>query len=266
MPRFVGRSAPGPRPRAKRSPGEDDPPGYTAPLCSTRQQMPSAGRGATSCSPARATTTPGISRALCASLGWRADVLNWDQNRSSDLYYHGQDYRLEGYGGPHTLLRHLAFYLLAIRSLRHLPLQQRARDQVLGPCCTTTSRERFSPGRGDPPAEATREEDRLLEQRLPRRRVPELASRHGATGPCATDCPWRDAPGRLQRRAQPRLGALPQQPAPTSRSRCGGNRDRLQRRPAGPRGAGVLLPRSRGVAARSAESLIASGWTSRGRR
>lgn len=54
-----------------------------------------------------------LSREL-RKLGWRADVLNWDQNRSSDLYYHGQDLRLEGYEGRRTLWRHLAFYFLAL--------------------------------------------------------------------------------------------------------------------------------------------------------
>ena len=56
-----------------------------------------------------------LSREL-RKLGWRADVLNWDQNRSSDLFYHGQDYRLEGYDRRGTLMRHLAFYLLALRT------------------------------------------------------------------------------------------------------------------------------------------------------
>jgi hypothetical protein len=54
-----------------------------------------------------------LSREL-RKLGWRADVLNWDLHRSADLFYHGQDFRLEGYNGRGTLMRHLAFYLLAL--------------------------------------------------------------------------------------------------------------------------------------------------------
>jgi hypothetical protein len=54
-----------------------------------------------------------LSREL-RKLGWRADVLNWDLNRSSDIYYHGQDFRLDGYNGRRTLWRHLAFYFLAL--------------------------------------------------------------------------------------------------------------------------------------------------------
>jgi hypothetical protein len=53
-----------------------------------------------------------LSREL-RKLGWRADVLNWDLDRSHDLYYHGQDFRLDGYYGRRTLWRHLAFFALA---------------------------------------------------------------------------------------------------------------------------------------------------------
>jgi hypothetical protein len=56
-----------------------------------------------------------LSRAL-RKLGWQADVLNWDVNRSADLFYHGQDFRLDGYEGRRTLWRHLSFYLLALPS------------------------------------------------------------------------------------------------------------------------------------------------------
>jgi glycosyltransferase involved in cell wall biosynthesis len=54
-----------------------------------------------------------LSREL-RKLGWKADVLNWDNEPSSQLYYHGQDFRLDGYAGRSTLLRHLSFYFLAL--------------------------------------------------------------------------------------------------------------------------------------------------------
>jgi glycosyltransferase involved in cell wall biosynthesis len=55
-----------------------------------------------------------LSREL-RKLGWRADVLNWDPNPSHDIYYHGEDFRLETTGDG-DLRRHLRFYLKALRS------------------------------------------------------------------------------------------------------------------------------------------------------
>jgi hypothetical protein len=52
-----------------------------------------------------------LSREL-RKLGWKADVLNWDPNPDSALYYHGEDMRLT-YGGRSKLLRHAAFYARA---------------------------------------------------------------------------------------------------------------------------------------------------------
>ena len=55
-----------------------------------------------------------LSRAL-RTRGWRADVLNWDANPASQIYYHGEDFvfdcsRLEA----NELLRQLRFYLRAL--------------------------------------------------------------------------------------------------------------------------------------------------------
>jgi len=58
-----------------------------------------------------------LSREL-RKLGWKADVLNWDPNPSSQIYYHGEDYRLT-YSSPTMALprdavRHALFYAGAI--------------------------------------------------------------------------------------------------------------------------------------------------------
>ena len=53
-----------------------------------------------------------LSRAL-RELGLKADVYNWDSNRSNDLYYHGEDFRL-GVDVPLTLAGELGFYLDAL--------------------------------------------------------------------------------------------------------------------------------------------------------
>ncbi|MHB8693429.1 MAG: glycosyltransferase [Solirubrobacteraceae bacterium] len=52
-----------------------------------------------------------LSREL-RKLGWKADVLNWDPNPASDIYYHGEDFRLT-YDGRHAL-RHALFYARSI--------------------------------------------------------------------------------------------------------------------------------------------------------
>ncbi|RMD61697.1 glycosyltransferase family 1 protein, partial [Candidatus Parcubacteria bacterium] len=46
-----------------------------------------------------------LSRAL-RRLGWKADVLNWDTDPASQMYYHGEDFRLPARGHH----RHLLFY------------------------------------------------------------------------------------------------------------------------------------------------------------
>jgi hypothetical protein len=50
-----------------------------------------------------------LSREL-RKLGWKADVLNWDPNPASQIYYHGEDVRLDD-SGPLPALRHLGHYL-----------------------------------------------------------------------------------------------------------------------------------------------------------
>lgn len=52
-----------------------------------------------------------LSREL-RKLGWKADVLNWDPNPKSDIYYHGEDFRLS-YEGRHAL-RHALLYARSI--------------------------------------------------------------------------------------------------------------------------------------------------------
>jgi glycosyltransferase involved in cell wall biosynthesis len=53
------------------------------------------------------------SRAL-RSLGWRADVLNWDSNINNDsMFYHGHDFRFQ-YGVAATVYEQLSFYANAL--------------------------------------------------------------------------------------------------------------------------------------------------------
>ena len=53
-----------------------------------------------------------LSRSL-RTLGWSADVLNWDTNPATQIYYHGEDYRFTG-DARDEFARNLAFYLDAI--------------------------------------------------------------------------------------------------------------------------------------------------------
>ena len=53
-----------------------------------------------------------LSRALRAR-GWKADVLNWDSNPNSQLYYHGEDFSFD-FSGNTPVLKHLIFYLKAL--------------------------------------------------------------------------------------------------------------------------------------------------------
>jgi glycosyltransferase involved in cell wall biosynthesis len=57
-----------------------------------------------------------LSREL-RKLGWKADVLNWDPNPHSQIYYHGEDFRLtysSTAARPSDALRHALFYLRSI--------------------------------------------------------------------------------------------------------------------------------------------------------
>ena len=53
-----------------------------------------------------------LSRAL-RPLGWRADVLNWDANPASQIYYHGEDFKFE-YESEDYVYKQLGFYLKAL--------------------------------------------------------------------------------------------------------------------------------------------------------
>jgi glycosyl transferase family 1 len=50
-----------------------------------------------------------LSREL-RKLGWKADLLNWDPHEESQIFYHGEDFRLD-YKMPLPALRHLGHYL-----------------------------------------------------------------------------------------------------------------------------------------------------------
>ncbi|WBY00713.1 glycosyltransferase [Ramlibacter tataouinensis] len=52
-----------------------------------------------------------LSREL-RKLGWRADVLNWDPNPASQIYYHGEDFRYVGV--PEEDLQMLRFFVQAL--------------------------------------------------------------------------------------------------------------------------------------------------------
>lgn len=56
-----------------------------------------------------------LSRELRAR-GWRADVLNWDLNPQSQIYYHGEDYRFEPFTGA-TPISQIRLYLRALRQI-----------------------------------------------------------------------------------------------------------------------------------------------------
>lgn len=53
-----------------------------------------------------------LSRAL-RQKGWKADVLNWDADPSSQMYYHGEDFRFRN-GNRSALVDQLWFYLRAL--------------------------------------------------------------------------------------------------------------------------------------------------------
>jgi len=53
-----------------------------------------------------------LSRAL-RKLGWDADLLNWDSNSKSQIYYHGEDYYFN-YDEKYSVYDHLYFYISAL--------------------------------------------------------------------------------------------------------------------------------------------------------
>lgn len=54
-----------------------------------------------------------LSRAL-RSLDWSADVLNWDTNPTTQIYYHGEDYRFHKLTTDEQYFEHVVFYLRAL--------------------------------------------------------------------------------------------------------------------------------------------------------
>ena len=48
-------------------------------------------------------------------LGWKADVLNWDMNTSSQIYYHGEDFVID-YKSEQDITNYFRFYFYAIRN------------------------------------------------------------------------------------------------------------------------------------------------------
>ena len=132
-----------------------------------------------------------LSREL-RKLGWRADVLNWELDRSSDIYFHGQDFRLEGYEGRWTPWRHLAFYLLAISTYDIFHFSNAHGIRFSGPLHDYFA-DRFSPGA----------EIRLL-KRLGKKivysnngcldGVSQTSFASWGETPVCVDCPWRERP------------------------------------------------------------------------
>ena len=53
-----------------------------------------------------------LSRSL-RNLGWKADVLNWDMNPATQIYYHGEDFKFEIHSSE-EVYKHLFFYLKAL--------------------------------------------------------------------------------------------------------------------------------------------------------
>ena len=53
-----------------------------------------------------------LSRGL-RKLGWTADVLNWDADPKTQIYYHGEDFKLD-YRSNYAVVTHAFFYLRAI--------------------------------------------------------------------------------------------------------------------------------------------------------
>ncbi len=131
-----------------------------------------------------------LSREL-RKLGWRADVLNWDEDPSSQIYYHGEDIRL-GSGGRFPLLRHLAFYQHALRTYDIIHFSNRE-GMKFSPLLERFFTRRLSKG---------------AEIRLAKRLGKKIAYTNNGcldgvaqssfaawrTPPVCEDCPWRTVP------------------------------------------------------------------------
>lgn len=84
-----------------------------------------------------------LSRGL-RDLGWRADVVNWDEDPASDLYYHGEDVRLAR-AGRFPLARHLAYYQYALRNYDIFHFSN-MNGLLFSPVLQEWFAKRFSPG------------------------------------------------------------------------------------------------------------------------
>ena len=146
-----------------------------------------------------------LSREL-RKLGWRADVLNWDTAPDSQGFYHGQDYAFS-YDPRHPnrgVARHLAFY---VRSLPRYDVFHFSNMHGLrfGHPLHGWFAKHFHPY-------AEIELLRRLGKKIVYSNngcldgVSQTSFASWGDRPICLDCPWRNRPGRLQRRAQPRLG------------------------------------------------------------
>ena len=190
-----------------------------------------------------------LSREL-RKLGWRADVLNWDVAPDSQGFYHGEDYAFTW--DPSRPRRSVARHAGVLPALDPAATTS-STSPTRTACgsatrCTTWVANRFHPYAEIELLRAARQEDRVLEQRLPRRRVADLVRVLGRPARVPR-LPVARAAGDLQRRAQPRVGLQPQ-PAGALPVQHGRQPQGLQRRPDGPRGPAVLLPGPRVLAAR----------------
>ena len=133
-----------------------------------------------------------LSRAL-REMGWRADVLNWDASAETDLFYHGEDFRIEASGRKQLrLARQAAFYARAVRNYDIFHFSN-AHGMQFGHELAFRVERRFSQGA----------EIRLL-KRLGKKIVYSnngcldgvAQSSFAAWGdrPVCNDCPWRNVP------------------------------------------------------------------------
>ena len=115
-----------------------------------------------------------LSREL-RKLGWRADVLNWDLSPDDQGFYHGQDFSFSW--DPARPRWH------TLRHLRSTSARSRATTSSTSPTptacgsasrCMTWWRNAVPSVRGDRAAQPAGQEDRVLEQRVPRRRLADL--------------------------------------------------------------------------------------------
>jgi glycosyltransferase involved in cell wall biosynthesis len=131
-----------------------------------------------------------LSRAL-RERGWRADVFNWDASPETDLYYHGEDYRMEARGRL-DVARQLRFYQWTLRNYDVFHFSN-AHGMSFGGALRRWIQRRFGPGA----------EIRLL-KRLGKKvvytnngcldGVSQTSFASWGERPVCADCPWREVP------------------------------------------------------------------------